>query len=115
MFAVIYQTYLKPHREQDYQKAWHKVASYFVQKRGALGSCLHKTREGLWVAYSRWPDQATRDASWPGENAPSEELPEEIRKAVRVIQECMDQERKIPDICLEVINDLLIKDREFHS
>jgi len=88
MFAVIYQGYLKPGREDEYQEAWSKVAKYFIEYRGAIGSCLHKTSDGLWVAYSRWPDKKTRDNSWPGENAPSEELPLEIRNAVLTIKDC---------------------------
>lgn len=109
MFAVIYQGYIKTGREAEYQKAWNIVAHYFVKQRGAIGSCLHRSSDGLWVAYSRWPDQKTRDDSWPGENAPSHELPSEIREAVLTIKECMDQERKLPDICMEVVDDLLLK------
>lgn len=41
MFAVIYQGYLKPGRENEYQEAWSKVAQYFIEYRGAIGSlCL---------------------------------------------------------------------------
>ena len=83
------------------------VAAYFVQKRGALGSLLYRTEEGLWVAYSRWPSKALRDASWPGENAPSDELPNEIRAAVITIQRCVDQERKIPEICMELVAEVI--------
>lgn len=108
MFAVIYQGYLKPGTESDYRKAWKIVSHYFVEKRGAVGSCLHTTQDGLWVAYSRWPDKKTRDASWPGANAPSSELPEEIREAVLTIKNCLDETRKIPDLCLDVVEDLLI-------
>lgn len=49
----------------------------------------------LWVAYSRWPDKKTRDNAWPGENAPSEELPLEIRNAVLTIKDCLDPGRKM--------------------
>lgn len=108
MFAVIYQGYVKEARESEYQKAWHMVARYFVEKRGAIGSCLHRTSDGLWVAYSRWPDKKTRDASWPGEDAPSSVLSPEIRKAVLTLKDCMDQTRKFPDICMEVVDDLLL-------
>lgn len=107
MFAVIYRGYLKEGREADYRKAWNLVAEYFIQRRGALGSCLHRTPEGLWLAYSRWPDKKTRDASWPGENAPSEELPPEVRQAILIIQGCLDQDQKLPEICMEVVEDLL--------
>lgn len=108
-FAVIYRSYLKPDREDDYQKAWQTVAQYFVKHRGALGSCLHQTSDRMWVAYSRWPDQKTREASWPGENAPSSELPQEIREAIVMIQDCLDPDKKFPEICMEVVSDLLLK------
>lgn len=108
MFAVIYQGYLKPGKENEYQEAWNTVAQYFIESRGAIGSCLHRTSDGLWVAYSRWPDKKTRDNSWPRENAPSEELPPEIRNAVLTIKDCLDSDRKIPDLCMEVINDRLL-------
>lgn len=47
MFAVIYRAYIKSGYEAEYQKLWRKIATYFVEKRGALGSCLHKTNEGM--------------------------------------------------------------------
>jgi hypothetical protein len=109
MFAVIYQSYIKLGRESEYRAAWNTVARYFVNHRGAIGSCLHRTPDGLWLAYSRWPDKKTRDASWPGENAPSVELPTEIVQAILTIKDSMDQDRKLPDICMEVVDDLLLK------
>ncbi|MBM3184260.1 MAG: hypothetical protein FJZ64_03035 [Chlamydiae bacterium] len=107
MFAVIYQGYVKPGQESAYQKAWNTVAQYFVKERGAIGSCLHRTSDGMWLAYSRWPDKKTRDASWPGKDDPSEELPDEIRKAVLIIKDCLDEERKMPEIHMEVVDDFL--------
>lgn len=107
-FAVIYRGYILPGKENDYKNAWKIVAQYFVDYRGAIGSCLHQTPEGLWVAYSRWPDQKTRDASWPGDNAPSSELPNKVREAISLLKNCLDQDRKLPDICMEVIDDLLL-------
>ncbi|MCS5712401.1 hypothetical protein [Candidatus Berkiella aquae] len=107
MFAVIYQGYLRPNQEENYQRAWQIVASYFKEHRGALGSCLHKTKNDLWVAYSRWPDKATRDASWPGEDAPASELPENVKQAIKTIQSCLDPKRKIAEIAMDVVNDLL--------
>jgi hypothetical protein len=108
MFAALYQIYLKPGRGSDFQEAWHQIASYFVEKRGAIGSCLHRADDGKWIAYSRWPDKATRDASWPGENAPSHELPAHIRSAIITIQDSIDQDRKIPEISMDIVNDLLL-------
>ena len=111
MFAVIYQFKLKPHQEKLFQEYWHTLAMYFVEKRGAIGSCLHKGADGLWVAYSRWPDKATRDASWPDEDAPNDELPQDIRDTIQKIQAIRDENQhleKYTDICLDVVEDLLL-------
>nr|WP_267256972.1 hypothetical protein [Coxiella endosymbiont of Ornithodoros maritimus] len=80
----------------------------FCGKHGALGSCLHKTEEGLSLAYSHWSDKGTRDASCPGEDAPCEISPNNIRQAIVQIKECIDQERQFPEISIEVLGDLLI-------
>ena len=112
MFAVIYRFNLKPHQETLYQQLWHKIATYFVQSRGAIGSCLHKGEDGLWVAYSRWPDKKTRDAAWPGDNAPNEELPQDIRDTIQKIQAIKQENDDLghyDEICLEVVEDLLLR------
>jgi hypothetical protein len=107
MFAVIYQAFVKPGFEMQYQQSWKRVAEYFIENCGALGSCLHKTDEGMWVAYSRWPDQVTRDAAWPSDDSTSESLPSEITSAITTLKGCLDQDRKIPDISMTVMDDLL--------
>lgn len=112
MFAVIYQGFIKTGMEQAYKNAWHEVVTYFVEQRGALGSRLHRTEEGLWIAYSCWPDKATRDNSWPGDNAPSSELPVVVRQAIITIQNCIDHESNQKnqikfETCMEVVDDLL--------
>lgn len=108
MFACIYQGYLKKGKEAAYKEAWKTVASYFMHCRGSLGSSLHVTEDGLWVAYSRWPCRKTRDASWPqGKDGISNEIPLEIQQAIHIIKDSIDESRKIPDICMEVLEDLL--------
>lgn len=63
------------------------------------------------MAYSRWPDKATRDASWPGENAPNETLPDDIRAAIREMQAIKDENQDLEqfnEICLDVIEDKIL-------
>lgn len=108
MFAVIYRAYLKTGTELEYQQLWKLVADYFIKHCGALGSCLHQAEEGFWLAYSRWPDKATRDAAWPQETTPSAAFPDEISKAIIGIKNCIDKGREFPEICMEVKNDLLM-------
>ena len=93
MFAVIYRGYIRPGKEKEYQDSWHMLARYFIEERGALGSCLHKTTDQIWLAYSRWPNKSMRDASWPGENPPNEELPIKIKNCIEIIKSCLDQNR----------------------
>jgi hypothetical protein len=110
MFAVIYRGRVYPEAEEDYQKLWHKIAHYFIEYRGALGSCLHKTVEGDWVAYSRWPDKNTRDASWPKEGEePCETLSQEIQEVILSLKKCIDKDQPFQEICMEVVDDLLLK------
>ena len=107
MFAAIYQCRIKPGRELEYRRLWHQIASYFISHKGAIGSCLHRAENGVWIAYSRWPSKEARDAAWPGENDPSEKLPIEIQQAIAAIKNCADPERKVVEICMEVVEDLL--------
>ena len=72
---------------------------------------MHKANDGLWVAYSRWPDKATRDAAWPGDNAPNEILPIAIRQAIKEMQKIKDENKALEqydEICMEVVDDLLV-------
>lgn len=108
MFAVIYRGYVKPDLEAQYQEYWKRIAYYFVTQRGALGSTLHKTSDGLWVAYSKWPDKATRDASWSSEkNTVNDNFPSEIQDAIIGLKLCLDLEKSFPEICMEIVEEVL--------
>lgn len=111
MFAVIYRCYIHSNAEAHFQKLWRQVATYFIDHRGALGSALHKTADGDWVAYSRWPDQTTRDASWPKDEVISKDLPLEIRTAIADLKNCIDKTRPFQEICMEVVDDLLLHNK----
>lgn len=111
MFAVIYRFKLKPNQESIYKECWNNIVNYFIAHRGAKGSCLHKGIDGLWVAYSRWPDKAIRDASWPGDGKPGEELPNEVKKAILKMQDIKEENQDLEqyeEICLEIVEDRLI-------
>ena len=105
MFAVIYRSYVKKDKEETYKKLWSEIATYFVAERGAIGSALHQAEDGMYLAYSRWPDKQTRDASWPGEDAPSDVLPGSIKLAIEQIRDCIDE--KFDEICMDVVEDYL--------
>lgn len=104
VFAVIYRGYVKPGFEEQYVDCWRTVASYFVEERGALGSTLHKTEDGMMVAYSRWPDKAARDSSWPRDNnAINSAFPADVCDAIIGLKDCIDSTRRLPEICMEIV------------
>lgn len=105
MIAIIYQGWLKPGMEKEYCQLWNEIATFFKKEKGAIGSCLHKTKEGLWVAYSRWPNQETRDTAWPPSTENSTNLPEEIFIKISRMKECIQE--RLPEICMEVVDNLL--------
>ena len=73
---------------------------------------MHKGEDNIWVAYSRWPNKATRDASWPGDNAPHEHLPTDICESIKIMQAIKEENKKIAnyyeEFCLDVVEDLLL-------
>lgn len=110
MFAVIYRFKLKPEQEKDYQRWWRTVADYFIAQCGAIGSRLHKGEDGLWLAYSCWPDKKSRDAAWPGDKAPNNELPADVQDAIMNIQALKRENKDLEqydEICLDVVEDCL--------
>jgi len=112
MFAVIYRFELKLHQEEKYQQCWNVIVDYFKGKRGAIGSCLHKSADGLWVAYSRWPSRAARDAAWLGDDASDEDLPFEIKQTIKQMQKIKEENydlQQYDEIGLEVIEDKLLQ------
>ena len=116
MFAVIYMGFIKPSLEQDYQSAWKIVASYFVAHRGAIGSCLHRRSDGAWVAYSRWPDKETKEASWPsGDATPEFDMPSSVQLAIATIKNSLDHTKEFSEVHLDVVEDLLKKNEHVTS
>jgi len=105
MIAVLYKFKLKNGKEKEYLQNWRKLASYFVKSRGAVGSCLHKAENGLWIAYSRWPDQKTRKASWTNDKKTLAAMPADIQQVIQSMKSCI--KRKYPEICMKIKEDLL--------
>lgn len=108
MIAVLYRVLVKHEQEEEFQKNWRELTHYYAAEKGALGACLHKTSENLWIAYSRWPDKETRDAAWPGHDSPQKNLPIEIQNLINNLKNCVDVE--FPETVMELIDDLLYQE-----
>lgn len=101
-FAVVYRFYLQSSKEKQYLKSWNQVSHFFIQKRGAIASTLHKTEEGYWLAYSKWPDKKTRDASWQADGIEMS-LPKDIQDEIAFMKSCLNLDKEtFPEICMEV-------------
>lgn len=108
MFCVIYRFILKPQQEDIYKKCWNLITDYFIQHRGAIGSSLHKSNDNLWIAYSRWPNQQARDASWPGDDKANQELPENIVNAIKIMQKIKNENKHLEqydEITMQLVED----------
>jgi heme-degrading monooxygenase HmoA len=61
MYAVIYRWRVAPQHEAEFQRRWHEGTKDIATHYGGGGSRLHKTNNGEWIAYARWPNKADRD------------------------------------------------------
>lgn len=73
-FAVIYRWSVDPAQEGYFRERW-KLGTERLKGLGSLGSCLTRAANGDFIAFARWPDEATRERAfaviaplepWPG-------------------------------------------------
>src|SRR5271156_5423842 len=57
MFCVIYQWKVKHEKEEEFRDTWRTITEAIFLQHGALGSRLHKSDDGTWIAYAQWPDR----------------------------------------------------------
>ena len=105
MYAVIYRGSIHPELEQKYLALWRQLTEYSISNRGAVGSCLHKTEQGEYIAYTRWPDKQTRDDCW-GSGANLDADPE-IVLAIEEFKKCVDRTKPFEGISMNMAQDLL--------
>ncbi len=104
MFTVIYRGFILEGKEQDYIAHWKVVANYFKEHRGAIGSTLHQASSGEYIAYSKWPNKVTRDASW-GKNSAA--LEPSVEESITKIKACIDHSRPYEEIEMNIVEDFL--------
>jgi len=46
-------------KDQELRKAWAETTNYIYKNFGSLGSRLHKTSTGEYIAHAQWPDLET--------------------------------------------------------
>jgi len=82
-FCVIYQFKVRPGMEREFKEGWRKATEAIRDKRGGLGSRLHLTPDGIWLAYAQWPDRETWEIALRSESAADPEATDLMRRAVQ--------------------------------
>ena len=67
MIAVIIEFEPIEGMEEEFISAWKECTETIYENFGSLGSRLHRSDKGSFIAYAQWPDQETYDKSsqWP--------------------------------------------------
>lgn len=62
-FAVIYRWRLAVDKEESFVVAWRRLTELIRERRGGLGSRMHRASDGTFVAYAQWPNEEAWRAS----------------------------------------------------
>ena len=84
--------------EDSFKEGWSRLTKAIRDTRGGLGSRLHSTPDGIWVAYAQWPDRATWERSQQSEISADPEAMELMTGAL---------EERFTPLLLEPQTDLL--------
>jgi heme-degrading monooxygenase HmoA len=57
MFVVVYRFRVREGSEELFQQAWEKRTHEIAERNGGLGSRLHRTEDGAFIAYAQWPSR----------------------------------------------------------
>lgn len=107
MIGILHRFKLKPGTENTFKQSWRTLSTYYKKECGALGACLHKTKEGLMVTYSRWPDQKTwQHTEGAQQTAGTDIFPIHIHDAIEALKDCVEVFEE-PEV-MDAVDDLLI-------
>lgn len=59
MFIVMFEFVVKEGFEEHFISTWPKTTQGIYLFKGSLGSRLHRDKNGSFIAYAQWPDEAT--------------------------------------------------------
>ena len=59
MFVAVYWWRVHPGKEEQFRAAWRRGTEHITRIYGSFGSRLHRERDGRFVGYAEWPDEAT--------------------------------------------------------
>jgi quinol monooxygenase YgiN len=98
-FCVIYRFKVRAGQEDTFRDAWRRLTEAIRDRSGGLGSRLHRSDDGWWIAYAQWPDRA----AW--ERARGNPIPADAEAQERMAGAI---EERLPPLLLEPHDDLLV-------
>lgn len=96
-FCVIYRFRVRSGAEDTFCRGWSQLTEAIRDRRGGLGSRLHRADDGLWLAYAQWPNRETWERARQQETADPD--------AAQAMGESVEE--SLPPILLEPEIDLL--------
>jgi len=100
-FAVIYRWRVAADKEASFVAAWRRLTTLIMERRGGLGSRLHRASDGTFVAYAQWPSEEAWRAS--AERGKAEVLDE---AAVATMRDAIVE--RLEEVRLSPVADMLI-------
>ena len=64
MFVAVYWWRIHAGKEQQFRDSWRRGTEQITRLYGSYGSRLHRDRDGRFVGYVEWPDEATWQAAF---------------------------------------------------
>jgi len=100
MFCVIYSFEVKEGAKEKFISAWAAMTKLIKKYEGGLGSRLHQSGDGNYLAYAQWPSRE----KWEGSG---DLLPQEAETHRAKMKEACHSIETIHE--LQVVEDLLVK------
>ena len=105
MFVAVYWWRVHPGKEAQFRRAWRRGTELITRIYVSYGSRLHRDRDGRFVAYAEWPDEATWRAAFERKMAYDE--PETRAAFLDAIAEVPAESE--PMFTMTVTDDLLVR------
>ncbi|HEY2388106.1 MAG TPA: antibiotic biosynthesis monooxygenase family protein [Candidatus Binatia bacterium] len=71
MFVVVYRWTVREGLDDQFQRAWATRTEEVRREMGGLGSRLHRSADGSWIAYAQWPSRTAWEAAGSAQRNPS--------------------------------------------
>ena len=104
MFVAVYWWRVHPGKEAQFEQAWHRGTELITRIYGSYGSRLHRERDGRFVGYAMWPDEAR----WQAAMAVGMAYDEPETRA-RFVESIANSSGDRPAFLMTVIDDLLVE------